>query len=709
VSGSSNRSVFGSPGSWPRRSLGAAVVALATLPLYRVLEHPDTGVAGAATVDIVAVFAAFGWFGTLLVAAAAVAAARALPVGTGERLLSRGARLLERPRAVPFAVTAALLAAVLTAAFSLLVLDGKPNFIDALAQMLHARFLAEGRLAGPADAFNSFWHIQNSVVTERGWVSQYPPGHVFLIAAAMRAGVTWALGPVLMGFTVFATALIAERVWPQRRAIARLAALLTASSTFLVSTGASYLNHVPTAALLAFATYCVLRARRDGLVWAVLAGAAVGAAFTMRPLTALSIGFGVGASAWWDARAGARRGALRMVRLGAAAAAGAALPVALILLYNRYFFGHATTFGYNVALGPRMGLGFGRDPWGNVYGPLEAIGYTSSDLTTLGVALLETPLSAVLVVGLMLCLVPRLSRGERVLAAWALAPVAANALYWHHGIYMGPRMLYEAAPAWVLLFVGSLARLYAFVPRRLPRLTMYSPRMAVAGAGAFALLFGLLYLAPQRAVSYGGDWFAIMRVEPPRLAEPSLVFVHDAWSARLGMTLAARGMRLDSVETLIRQNPTCRVQDVVETQQQAGDWRAVLNTLDFQPRATDLPATAWVSAGNKMRLSPDGRLSDSCAREIFADRFGILDIAPLTWQGDLPGGPARGPLYVRDLGPERNAQLIAALPERVPVVLMTPRDDADPVLRPYDEAMRLLWHGRPAVAASNAPAARGGS
>src|SRR5690606_20021659 len=75
-----------------------------------------------------------------------------------------------------------------------------------------------------------------------------------------------------------------------------------------------------------------------------------------------------------------------------------ALPALLLLLvYNNYFFGSPTTFGYEIAMGPQMRLGFLRDPWGNLYGLREAIAYTTADVMALGVNLFESPLTAMLV------------------------------------------------------------------------------------------------------------------------------------------------------------------------------------------------------------------------------------------------------------------------------------------------------------------------
>lgn len=665
-----------------RRVPGALLVALLAVPVHRLLADPATGLAGAATARSADVLYTFAWTGTLVVGLLALLATRLLPERIAARVAGRARAVLARPSAMRFALFTGALAGLLSAAFVVLVLGGRPTHLDAFTQLLHARFIAAGMPAGPMTVDPAFWQIQNGVVTERGWVSHYPPGNVLLLAAAWLAGVPWIAGPLMVAACAYFVARCTERLMPESVAVARAGALLVACSPFLVSLGGSFMNHAPAAALLAAAAWCALRAL-DVAGWAVAAGAAVGTAFTVRPLTALAIGVPVLLATWLHDRA-ARAATLR---LGARAAAGALPFLAFSAAYNAWFFGSPVRFGYDVALGPATGLGFGTDPWGNAYGPLQALAYSAADLTALGGALLETPVSPVLAGALLLALAPRLSHGERVLAVWALAPVAANALYWHHGLYMGPRMLYEAAPAWILLAAAALRR--AWLRAGAAGLPL---RSGLAAAGAVTIGFAL-WLAPQRVAGYApapGDVTAVRAVD---VAGPSLIFVHDGWTARLAMQLAAAGMRLDSVETVLRQNPTCEVQALVDAivAGDAGARAARLAELDLEPRAHTLPPVLTIATGSTIRIDPVVPPTPACVRQAMADRNGILDLAPLAWLGDVPGGPVRGALYVRDLGPARNAALLGQLEERTPYVLYTPADGALPVLAPYAEGMARLW------------------
>jgi hypothetical protein len=679
-----------------RRALGALLIAFVVLPVHRLLAHEDTGLAGEAT----AAWAELQWqliaTGSILLLAAGLLAARLLPAprcdAAGERL--RAALLRLSP--ARYAAVLAALAFLLTAAFSLIVLDGRPILIDGMVQLLHARFWAEGRLAGPLEAVE-FWHMQNAVVTGHGWVSQYPPGHILMLALGFRIGAVWIVGPVLAALTAYFTARTAERWLPEHPATARLGGLLLAVSPFFIALSGAYMNHVTAAAFLAMAAWAAARAVDTGAWrWPLLAGAAAGFAFCTRPLATLAIGTPVVVGIWF-----ARLGMRRVAGNVALAAAGAAPFLAALAWYNRHFFGSATTFGYDIALGPAVRPGFHRDPWGNMYGVAEAVGYTASDLLALSVAWLETPLPLVALVGAFLLLAPRLAAGVRLACAAALLPVLANFFYWHHGIFMGPRMLHEAAGWWLLLGAVSLVYLVRRAPASLARWPQYAPRSGVAVVFTAAFAIGALTLAPQRLAGYGSVSEHGARVAPPVPDEPALIFVHDAWLSRIAMPLGAAGMRLDVVETLSRQNVTC---DLWRYSQAflRGD-RAAAHTfdqMDHLPRATGLPRVVDIAPGSRMRVGEGATLNDDCAAQVNADRFGTFDIAPLVWQGDLPGSPPRGALFVRDLGPDRNAAAMAAFPGRTPWVMTATYLNGSPRLLAYGEAMQLLWGGPPDTAAA---------
>jgi Dolichyl-phosphate-mannose-protein mannosyltransferase len=673
------------------RCTGAALVILVLLPLYRRLDATDSDLVLRSVLTSAELARTMLLFGSLIVILVSLVLARLLDADKLEQWCASVGR---RMTAIPFTRFAwglALLSAALTLAFSHFVLAGKPTLIDAMVQMLQARFVAAGHLGGPADRFTEFWQLQNSVITPNGWVSQYPPGHVFLLALGFLLGVPVLVGPALVGVTVLFTALSAQRLLRDDPAVARLGTIMLALSPFFIGLAGAYMNHVSAAAAASVAVYCALRSEDDKRFrWPWLTGAALGLAFSVRPLAAIVAGMTV--LAIWIVVRGARRTEMTgWVRLCVSAVIGAAPFLVAVGVYNDHFFGGPFRFGYVAAQGPLVGLGFHNDPFGHFYGPVEALAYTSSDLVTLSLYLLETPLPAVMFVGLFLMFRRRFSAGEQMIALWALLPVVANLFYWHHGIVMGPRMLNEAAPAWALLTAIGAVGLVRLTTRR--QFGNYSPRAMLTVAFVLAWAAGIFYLAPSRLKSYGGAWMASSRIEPPHTATPSLIFVHGAWSGRIVMRLIANGLRLDSLEIGIRQNPTCEFQEFANwyAASKAGQI-AVRPDADFDPASRSRPAIFLIAEDDKIRANPGRQMSQNCIREIASDSAGIIDISSFLWQTDLPDLPGDGTMIVRDMGPEANARLIAHYPHRTPMFYYRAAGEGKgPQLVSYAEGLNRLW------------------
>ncbi len=673
------------------RCTGAILVIFVLFPLYRQLDAVEGGLVLQSMLIYAELARTMLLFGSLIVILVALVLARLLdPDQIEEWCTTAGRRLTAIPSA-RFIWGLALFAAGLTLAFSYFVLAGKPTIIDAMVQMLQARFVAAGQLGGPADQFTEFWQLQNSLITPNGWVSQYPPGHVFLLALGFMLHVPLLVGPALVGVTVVFTTLTAQRLLRDDPAVARLGAIMLALSPFFIGLAGAYMSHVSAAAAGAIAVYCALRSEDDERIrWPIFTGAGLGLAFSVRPLAAIAAGMTV--LAIWIVVRGPRRTELAgWIRLCIGTVAGAMPFVIGLGIYNNHFFGSPFRFGYVAAQGPLVGLGFHHDPYGHYYGPMEAVAYTSSDLVTLSLYLLETPLPAVIVVGLFLMFRRKFSAGEQLVALWALLPVVANAFYWHHGVFMGPRMLNEAAPAWAVATAIAAVGLVRLTTRG--QFRGYAPRAILTVGFVVAWAAGIFYLAPGRLKSYGGAWMASTRIEPPHTAAPSLIFVHGAWSGRVVMRLIANGLRLDSLEIGIRQNTTCEFQEFANWYAAAKAGRITPRPdIGFDPASRRRPAQFMIGEDNAIRADPGQPLSRDCVREIASDSSGIIDISSFLWQTDLPGLPSDGAMIVRDMGPEANAKLIAHYPERTPMFFYRAEGEGKgPQLVPYADGLKRLW------------------
>lgn len=695
-----------------RRILGATLLALSLLPVHRLLGGAETGLAGATLRERAEGTYQLLLWGGILVLALGTLISLVLPA----RQVREGVRTVAGAlSAVParwFAVGVGALAAALAGVLSAVVFRGLPGLGDEMVSLVHAGYWAGGQLLGPVPDPAAGWMIPNSLLLPEGWVSQYPPLHILLLAAGSAAGAVWLTGPMLTGLLVGASAGAADLLLPDRRTTARAGILLLALSPSVLLLGSGYTSHVPAAAFLACCLYLSLMARDGGPGWAVWAGAAMGAAVATRPWTGLVLGTAFTFVLWGSLAR--RRGAPWYLRRTGAAVLGGLPFAAGLLLYNAYVFGDPLELGYTAAWGPSHGLGFGADPWGNAYGPAEALGASAAELLSLGHRLLEMPLSAVALVGAYLLVARKLTPGAGVLVLWALLPVVANAFYWHHGLYLGPRMLYEAAPAWVLLLALSVRELAggrldgkgpptALGPepgarrRREPDVEAGGrydrAREALAWSLVLALLASPALLLPDRLALLSWDRETLDRIRPPEVPgdAPALVFVHTSWSERVGSTLQAEGMRLDSVETALRRNGLCRVHRYAEALRAGGP----LPDLRFEPLPGTPPALreVRVTPGYTVLLEPTDPPTPECRLELHADRRGVVSLLPLLWQGDVPGAEQGRPLFVRDLGPSRNRRIRERYPDREPHLFVPAEPGGPPRLLPYRDGVRRLWGG----------------
>jgi hypothetical protein len=516
------------------------------------------------------------------------------------------------------------------------------------------------------------------------------------------------VGPILLGVAVALTARIAERLFPDDPVVARIGALLLALSPVLAFHAAAYMSHVLALALAAAAVLASLRALDGSRGWSLAAGGALGGAFATRPYTALILGLFAVFVVWIAAPRGERPTPRAWASHLTAAVTGAAPFVIATLAYNRHFFGSPLRFGYEAAEGPGHRLGFHVDPWGNPYGLLEAIGYTSADLQGLSVELLQAPLPIVVLIGLWLVVAPRLGAGTALAAVWALLPVAAHALYWHHDLFMGPRLLYEALPGWCLLTAAAAAGCVRALPERGTRFLRTLPvsRSGVAATFVLFLAAGVVYAGPRKLASYRAEGARSgMTAAAPAVERATLVFVHGSWEDRIAARLAALGMRVDSIRSALANNSTCRLELHVGRLERDAEAGAPTppgrQGVRFR-RTDDAPLQeSRMPSGSVIRHYPNEALDPSCEREAASDFGGVMGVPPLLWQGDLPGLGTGGAMFVRDFGPERNRRLIARFPGREPRVLIRVGEGAFRLL-PYDEGMAALW-SVPSASAPSAP------
>jgi hypothetical protein len=683
-----------------RRIIGGALLALSVLPVFRILDTTAEAPFRRVSVQVAEAtleFVRWGAVSTLLLAVALALLLHTHRLRAG--LESAGNRLLVIPL-WKLATCLAITGMALATAVERLLFRGFYSNVDEIASVIQARYLAAGELAGTLPGLPEAWLIPNMMMVDAGWASQFPPSHLLAMALSIKAGILPLMGPLLLGAFVFLWTLVIPRLLVDTPRTARLAAIGVALSPFLFVLGAGGLSHTSAGLAGVAALYAALRARDGHPAWSVLVGASIGFMVASRPWIGLVLGC-VATLGIWGPHSLSRRtsesGAswVWFLRRALGTLVGGAPFAGFLAWYNLRLFGSVTSLGYLQAFGERHRLGFHVDPWGYDYSLLDAIGFTSSDLLSFGLQLLETPIPLGALVGVWLLSTLKLPRGARFLVAWALIPVAANALYWFHAT----RMLYEATPAWIALAALATVSLSGVTWGQDLRV---APRDVTLWGAAVALLAALGFGAPTRLLSYRWSDETVARVTVPDIPTPgaALVFVHSSWNERLSSQLqGAGGMRQDTVITSIRRNTQCELHLYTLARERVvrgGDASVELPSIDLlQVAGTPEGIERQTGPGGMtLRVRQGDPFPAECLAELRADRFCSVALAPLLWQGALPGIESAMPLFVRDLGPQKNERLKSYFPDRTPYLFVPKSEGADPEIVPYEEGMRVLW-GRP--------------
>ncbi|HET8906656.1 MAG TPA: glycosyltransferase family 39 protein [Ktedonobacterales bacterium] len=385
--------------------------------------------------------------------------------------------------------------------------QGQPHILDASAYLFQAKIFASGRLSASAPGDLNAFQGPFMVVKGGRWFAQYPPMTSLLLAVGIVLHAPWLVEPLLGTLALWGIFRLGRYFYSGW--VAWLAVLLGALSPFYTYLAASYMSH--TVALF-FSVYFLLSLVRFTREWrwydlALAALFAVGLLLT-RELSAVVIGVAATAylfgSQWRTLRE-------RIVSLWPAGVVAGAIifgGLALYLLYNLLQTGGAL-------VSPRT-LFFP----GDRYGFGQGIGFYGQHTFAAGMVILDQLLTILMIdlygwpFYLTLALLPlsflRRDAGTRWDIFCALLLVllcGAQAGYFYHGIYLGPRYLFETLPFLLLLTargITGLAATLTGIMRALGQKGM-SRRLAVAASGlllAGLLACNLFYYSPRQAHLY---------------------------------------------------------------------------------------------------------------------------------------------------------------------------------------------------------------
>nr|BBH93743.1 hypothetical protein KTA_19420 [Thermogemmatispora argillosa] len=336
--------------------------------------------------------------------------------------------------------------------------NGQPHIYDAAAYVFAAKMYAQGRLAVPLPPTPDLFPGPFMVQFDGRWFAQYPPGTALTLVPGFWLGLPYAVEPVLGTLALLGIGLIAARLYD--RLTATLAVLLGTLSPFYSYLAASYLSHTVTLFYLVWGFWALLCFLQERKLWGLpLAALCFGLAYLTREQVALlyiaMLSGSILAAAWrrWHPWPGS------WLQMLIASVIIFQVFLILDLLFNMALTGHPL-------LTPRT-LFFAGDRWG--FG--QGIGFYGAHTLAAGLVNLDEQLTILAIdlfgwpfyLTLALLLIPFVSGRSRAVDWLLLAGTALIALvfvgYFYHGIYLGPRYLYETLPFLLMLSARGLITL----------------------------------------------------------------------------------------------------------------------------------------------------------------------------------------------------------------------------------------------------------
>jgi hypothetical protein len=685
---------------FPRRNrpMAVAAVALVAVGLFpgpALLMQPSVAAMNLANVELQLTAAQMYWTVGAILLVGPFLALLTVPGDWFDRWFDELADNAMAIQSRVFVSGAALFAFGLAVFFAIYSFDRRPTTADEIAQLWHAKMLLGGQLAMPPDPNFEFFAIDNVIDTPR-WMSQFPIGGPAYLAIGLLFRAEWLMNAVLCGLIVVSAYWFARRAYGEAQA--RAAAIVVALSPMLLIMGGTQMNHPPTAffamlALAALALWVQSDAHRSAA--AAVIGASLGLAITIRPLDGAVVGLIYGA-----VMIGAclrDRSRARSILVGAAAGA---VPVLLLMLVNWQTTGHPLRFGYEVLWGPNHSLGLHDDPSGNPHTAWRALLLAVKYTMQMSWIASSWPVPIMLIIAAGLAFALRPHRWDVLLLVLFGAQVVVYAFYWHDGQFAGPRFLYTALPAFLIL----AARMPFLVA---PRASGTWRRVAIV---VIPVCIGVSWLRSMQPFGVQGlarefrESRTRLKIDPPfevasGAVSNALIFVQEGAAARLQHRLWGVGVSRKDAARLIRYSDHCSLLDAIVSEEQRG----IADTVGRLPRIERAVQPFVESPKNgvfpdrNFKVSDASRMTSDCAAEVEHDNrvkntiaYGSMLLQNRFDADGRIGGPA---VYVMDLR-NHNEALRERFGSRQWYRFEVPRNRADSnaVLVPYaaDSAARTV-------------------
>jgi hypothetical protein len=417
----------------------------------------------------------------------------------------------------PIALVALCCSLIFVIWIAIVEFQGQPHIYDASAYLFAAKMYAGGHFWVPAPSNSNLFPGGFMVIWQGRWFGQYDPGTALTLVPGIWLGAPWLVEPVLGMLALLGIGLIAARLYDKR--VATLAVLLGCLSPFYSYLAASYLSHTITLFYLVWGLWAFLRFVQGGRGWNLpLSALCFGmAALTRDQVALLYIAIllpGVLIVTW--ERRKYKQSRLPLVAWSLTFIAVAFLFAGFYLSFNQLVTG-------SPLLTPRS-LFFSGDKWGfgqgiGFYGQHNlAAGLVNLDelLTILQIDLFGWPFYLTLAFIALPFLLGRARRADWFLLIALVLTVGCYVGYFYHGIYLGPRYLFEDLPFLLILSARGILTLSAWsIECGEATFNWLQNRMGMRGPASkpvlslvtlllvgMLVLYNLIYYMPRQVVRY---------------------------------------------------------------------------------------------------------------------------------------------------------------------------------------------------------------
>ena len=358
----------------------------------------------------------------------------------------------------PFALLALSVSFLFVSWIAAVQYHGEPHIFDASAYFFAAKMYALGHLSVPIPAAIDRFPGPFMIQFDGRWFGQYAPGTALTLVPGIWLGVPWLVEPLLGTLALFGIGLIAARLY--NRQVATLVVLLGTLSPFYTYLAASYLSHAIALFYFVWGLWALLRFAQGKATWNIaLSAAFFGMAGLTRDLVALLFVAvmlpGIVLLSWRSLRKEWKRWLI-----------GGCFFFVVALFFLCISLGFDELLTGNIFITPRS-LFFAGDHWGfgqgvGFYGQHTlAAGFVNLDelLTILAIDLFGWPFYFSFAFLFMPFLTRRAVSADWLLLAAAGIMTSAYIGYFYHGIYLGPRYLFETLPFLLMLTARGIVTL----------------------------------------------------------------------------------------------------------------------------------------------------------------------------------------------------------------------------------------------------------